>query len=70
MFPDGTLSDSIDKTRKLKTFLDPVDLSSAEIYQSNKLFAMLASWVQDCPAAAKLSRAIRQQNGFELWRLL
>ena len=60
----------MNKARKSKTFLDPVDLSSAEMDQSTKLFAMLASWVQDCPAAAKLSRGIRQQNGFELWRLL
>ena len=38
--------------------------------RSRKLFAMLASWVQDCPAAAKLARGIRQQNGYEFWRLL
>ena len=38
--------------------------------RSRRLFAMLASWIQECPAAAKLSRGIRSQNGFELWRLL
>ena len=70
VFLDGTLSESMEKARKSKTFLDPLEMTASETDQSTKLFAMLASWVQDCPAAAKLSRGIRQQNGYELWRLL
>ena len=69
-FMDGSMPEVLEMSRKATDFLDPDEMSEDTLDRSRKLFAMLASWVQDCPAAAKLSRGIRQQNGFELWRLL
>ena len=38
--------------------------------RGRKLFAMLNSWTQELPIAVKIARGIRDQNGFEFWRLL
>ncbi|CAJ1369087.1 unnamed protein product, partial [Effrenium voratum] len=65
-----SMPEVLEMSHKATDFLDPDEMSEDTLDRSRKLFAMLASWVQDCPAAAKLSRGIRQQNGFELWRLL
>ena len=69
-FIDGEMPVQLDRCRKATAFLDPEQKSDPMKDRSRKLFAMLASWIQECPAGAKLSRGIRNQNGFELWRLL
>ena len=69
-FIDGEMPVQLDRCRKATAFLDPEQMPDPMKDRSRKLFAMLASWIQECLAAAKLSRGIRNQNGFELWRLL
>ena len=65
-FTDGEMPVQLDRCRKATAFLDPEQMSDPMKDRLRKLFAMLASWIQECPAAAKLSRGIRNQNGFEL----
>ena len=38
--------------------------------RGKQLFAMLTSWTQELAVASKIARGIRDQNGFEFWRLL
>ena len=38
--------------------------------RGRQLFAMLNSWTQELTVATKIARGIREQNGWEFWRLL
>ena len=64
-YPSG-----LEDARKAPTFLEPNDMTDACRLRGKRLFAMLTSWTQEMPVAVKIARGIREQNGFELWRLL
>ena len=64
-FPEG-----LDDARKSTTFMDPVDMTDECKSRGRQLFAMLNSWTQELTVATKIARGIREQNGWEFWRLL
>ena len=60
----------LEEARKSTTFVDPVDMTDDCKARGRQLFAMLTSWTQELAVAVKIARGIREQNGFEFWRLL
>ena len=60
----------LEEARKLTSFVDPVDMTEEYNARGKQLFAMLTSWTQGLAVAIKIARGIRDQNGFEFWRLL
>ena len=60
----------LEEARKLTNFVDPVDMTDDYKARGKQLFAMLTSWTQELAVASKIARGIRDQNGFEFWRLL
>ena len=67
---DENFPADLDNARKLTNFVDPVDMTDEAKSRGRQLFAMLNSWTQESAVASKLARGIRDQNGFEFWRLL
>ena len=61
---------NLEETRKLTSFVDPVDMTEEYKARGKQLVAMLTSWIQELAVASKIARGIRDQNGFEFWRLL
>ena len=61
---------NLEEARKSTTFVDPVDMTDDCKACGRQLFAMLTSWTQELAVAVKIARGIREQNGFEFWRLL
>jgi len=62
--------DELDAARKSTTFVDSVDMTGDCKSRGRQLFAMLNSWTQELTVATKIARGIREQNGWEFWRLL
>ena len=62
--------DELDETRKRTTFVDPVDMTDDCKSRGRQLFPMSNSWTQELTVATKIARGIREQNGWEFWRLL
>ena len=60
----------LEEARKSTTFVDPIDMTDDCKARGRQLFAMLTSWTQELAVAVKIARGIREQNGFEFWRLL
>ena len=60
----------LEEARKSTTFVDPVDMTDDCKARGRQLFAVLTSWTQELAVAVKIARGIREQNGFEFWRLL
>ena len=60
----------LEEARKLTNFVDPVDMTEEHMARGKQLLAMLTSWTQESAVASKIARGIRDQNGFEFWRLL
>ena len=67
---DENFPADLDNARKLTSFVDPVDMTDEAKSRGRQLFAMLNSWTQELAVASKIARGIRDQNGFEFWRLL
>ena len=67
---DENFPADLDNARKLTNFVDPVDMTDEAKSRGRQLFAMLNSWTQESAVASKIARGIRDQNGFEFWRLL
>ena len=63
------LSSNLEETRKWTSFVDPVDMTEEYKSRGKQLFTMLTSWTQELTVASKIARDIRDQNGFEFWRL-
>jgi len=62
--------DELDAARKNTTFVDPAGMTDDCRSRGRQLFAMLNSWTQELTVATKIARGIREQNGWEFWRLL
>ena len=62
--------DELDTARKNTTFVDPADMTHDCKSRGRQLFAMLNSWTQELIVATKITRGIREQNGWEFLRLL
>ena len=67
---DENFPADLDNARKLTSFVGPVDMTDEAKSRGRQLFAMLNSWTQELAVASKIARGIRDQNGFEFWRLL
>ena len=67
---DENFPADLDNARKLTSFVDPVAMTDEAKSRGRQLFAMLNSWTQELAVASKIARGIRDQNGFEFWRLL
>lgn len=61
---------SLEAARKSVDPMVVADMTDDCADRGRKLFAMLNSWTQEMPIAVKIARGIRDQNGFEFWRLL
>ena len=61
---------SLEAARKSVDPMIVADMTVDCADRGRKLFAMLNSWTQEMPIAVKIARGIRDQNGFEFWRLL
>ena len=61
---------SLEAARKSVDPMIVADMTDDCADRGRKLFAMLNSWTQEMPIAVKIARGIRDQNGFEFWRLL
>ena len=62
--------DELDAARKNTTSVDPAGMTDDCRSRGRQLFAMLNSWTQELTVATKIARGIREQNGWEFWRLL
>ena len=64
------LPEGLDDARKSTTFMDPIDMTDECKSRGRQLFAICNSWMQALTVATKIARGIREQNGWEFWRLL
>ena len=60
----------LEEARKSQSDNTPTEESDEYRALSVKLFGMLVSLIAECPAALKIARGTRNQNGFVLWRML
>ena len=60
----------LEKARKATSPISVSSMQEATADRGRKLFAMLLSWTQELSIAVKIARGIRENNGFEFWRLL